>query len=94
MAADTGDPNGDAPSLRREMSTLFLTVYGVGGMLGGGIYALVGEVAGHAGTLAWAAFAVAMATARFPRGRASSPPPPSPSTCSSALTQRPEAIPS
>ena len=40
-----------------------LTVYGVGGMLGGGIYALVGQVAANAGTRSWLAFALAMLVA-------------------------------
>lgn len=49
--------------LRRELGLFQLTVYGVGGMLGGGIYALVGEVAGRAGTLSWLSFGVAMLVA-------------------------------
>jgi amino acid transporter len=49
--------------LRRALGLPALTLYGVGGMLGGGIYALVGEVAGLAGGRAWLCFLVAMAVA-------------------------------
>jgi basic amino acid/polyamine antiporter, APA family len=49
--------------LRRRVSRAGLTIYGIGGMLGGGIYALTGEVAGRAGSLAWASFVVAMVVA-------------------------------
>lgn len=50
-------------TLRRSVSVGGLTLYGIGGMLGGGIYALVGAVAGEAGSLAWASFVVAMMVA-------------------------------
>jgi amino acid transporter len=50
-------------TLRRGVSVGGLTVYGIGGMLGGGIYALVGAVAREAGSLAWASFVVAMVVA-------------------------------
>lgn len=42
-----------------------LTVYGVGTMVGGGIYALVGKVAGTSGTLAPSAFLLAATVALF-----------------------------
>lgn len=38
-----------------------LIIYGVGDILGAGIYALVGKIAGHAGPLTWLSFAIAMA---------------------------------
>ena len=47
-------PSSPPDSLKREMGLFALTVYGVGGMLGGGIYALVGKVAGEAGMWSWA----------------------------------------
>lgn len=49
--------------LRRGVSVAGLTIYGIGGMLGGGIYALIGKVAGEAGSLAWLSFVVAMVVA-------------------------------
>lgn len=57
-------PVTDVPQkLRRSLSVGGLTAYGIGGMLGGGIYALVGAVAAKAGHLAWVSFAVAMLVA-------------------------------
>lgn len=74
------DDGGGAPTqLRRALGFWTLTAFGVGDILGAGIYALVGEVAGRAGGLAWGSFlvtvSVAMLTAlsyaelgsRFPR---------------------------
>ena len=37
-----------------------LIIYGVGDILGAGIYAIVGKIAGHAGPLTWLSFAIAM----------------------------------
>ena len=39
-----------------------ILAYGVGDIPGAGIYALVGEVAGTAGTQAWQSFAVTLVT--------------------------------
>ncbi len=50
---------GGAKSLRRVISTPLLVLYGLGTMLGAGIYALIGEVAGAAGLFAPAAFILA-----------------------------------
>lgn len=49
--------------LRRSLGFWALLAYGVGDMLGAGIYALVGKVAGVSGTWAWASFGIAMAAA-------------------------------
>lgn len=46
-------------SLRRSLSLPLLTLYGVGTMLGAGIFALIGEVAAQAGAAAPWSFAVA-----------------------------------
>lgn len=67
------------PKLRRSLSLPLLTLYGIGAILGAGIYVLVGEVAGRAGyatplTFCFAAI-IALSTAfsyaelsrRFPR---------------------------
>ena len=47
-------------SLRRELGLFALIAYGVGDILGAGIYALVGEIAGIAGTASWVAFGIAL----------------------------------
>ncbi len=52
-----------APALRRRLGPILLTLYGVGVMVGAGIYVLVGTVAGEAGVLAPAAFLIAGAIA-------------------------------
>lgn len=49
--------------LRRTLGLWALVAYGVGDILGAGIYALVGKIAGIAGTASWLAFAVALVVA-------------------------------
>jgi amino acid transporter len=50
-------PDGVQPvTLRRRLGPTLLTLYGVGVMVGAGIYVLVGTVAGHAGIWAPVAF--------------------------------------
>jgi APA family basic amino acid/polyamine antiporter len=56
--------NQPAP-LRRGLSLKLLVLYGLGNILGAGIYVLVGKVAGHAGMLAPVAFFVAALVAAF-----------------------------
>lgn len=51
------------PSLKRRLGFGLLTLYGVGVMVGAGIYVLVGAVAGQAGVWAPLAFVVAAAIA-------------------------------
>jgi APA family basic amino acid/polyamine antiporter len=51
------------PQLRRSLGLWALVFYGVGDILGAGIYALVGKVAGVAGPAAWVAFGVALLVA-------------------------------
>ena len=55
--------DSDRPTLHRSLGFWALVFYGVGDILGAGIYALVGEVAGVADTASWAAFAVALSVA-------------------------------
>jgi len=52
------EPN--RPTLHRSLGFWALVFYGVGDILGAGIYALVGKVAGVAGAASWAAFGVAL----------------------------------
>lgn len=47
------------PRLVRAMGFWMLTAYGVGDILGAGLYALVGEIAGIAGSLSWLSFLLA-----------------------------------
>ncbi|KTC86574.1 APC family permease [Legionella brunensis] len=46
--------------LIRALSLGALITYGVGDILGAGVYALIGKIAGHAGPLAWLSFTIAM----------------------------------
>lgn len=50
----------ERPTLHRSLGFWALVFYGVGDILGAGIYALVGKVAGVAGAASWAAFGVAL----------------------------------
>ena len=51
------------PRLRRAISLPLLVAYGVGTMVGGGFYALMGRVADHAGSAAAAASTTLAASA-------------------------------
>lgn len=53
------------PSLKRSVGLVLLTFYGVGTILGAGIYVLVGEVAGRAGVYAPLSFGLAALLALF-----------------------------
>lgn len=59
------EPNAEADSLKRVFSLPMLVIYGVGDILGAGIYAVVGRIAGLSGALVWASFVVAMVVAAF-----------------------------
>ena len=52
-----------APSLARTLGLAALVVYGIGDMLGSGIYALIGKVAGTMGNAIWLAFLASMVAA-------------------------------
>ncbi len=56
---------GDSPVLLRTMGLFSLVVYGVGDMVGSGIYATVGKAAGTLGNAVWLAFIVSMVAAFF-----------------------------
>jgi len=53
----------DQPALRRSIGPFQLFAYTLGGMLGAGIYGLVGRAAGELGSAVWLGFAVAMVAA-------------------------------
>ena len=57
------DVNGGQPDLRRVMGPKLLLLFIVGDILGTGVYALTGQVAGEVGGAAWAPFLVAFAVA-------------------------------
>jgi amino acid transporter len=50
----------NSTSLRRSLGLRALTIYGIGDILGAGIYALIGKVAGEAGPASWLSFLIAM----------------------------------
>ncbi|MGZ8160270.1 MAG: APC family permease [Methylobacter sp.] len=54
-----------APALNKSIGLVALTLYGVGDILGSGIYGLVGKVAGEMGYAGWLAFFVSMIAAGF-----------------------------
>ncbi len=56
-------PTEEQPSLRRSISAVQLFAYTLGGMLGAGIYGLIGRAAGELGAAVWLGFAVAMVAA-------------------------------
>ncbi|MEE4185999.1 MAG: APC family permease [Gammaproteobacteria bacterium] len=59
MAPDRGSPGPPHPALKRDIGLVLFALYGTGNIIGAGIYVLVGEVAGAAGTLAPLAFVIA-----------------------------------
>lgn len=64
MSADVGsETRGDQPQLKRALGPRLLLLFVVGDILGTGVYALTGDVAGEVGGAAWAPFLVAFAVA-------------------------------
>ncbi|MCX2930969.1 amino acid permease [Mycobacterium sp. CVI_P3] len=57
------EPKGDGARLNRTLSLPMVTLYGLGNIVGAGIYVLVGKVAGFAGYSTTLAFLIAMVTA-------------------------------
>jgi amino acid transporter len=60
MARETPPP---PVRLKRSLGGLALIIYGVGDILGAGIYVLIGKVVGVAGTASWLAFLIAFVVA-------------------------------
>ena len=58
MEGVTEGENGE-PRLKRQVTLFGATIYGIGNILGAGIYALIGEVVGITGNLSWLAFIIA-----------------------------------
>ncbi|HLL52239.1 MAG TPA: hypothetical protein VK447_01750, partial [Myxococcaceae bacterium] len=59
----SASPAPPGPRLAPTLGLAALIFYGVGDMLGAGIYALTGKVAGLLGHAAWMAFAVSLVAA-------------------------------
>ncbi len=60
---DTTRDTGDEPSLKRVLGPKLLLLFIVGDILGSGVYAITGDVAGEVGGAAWAPFLVAFGVA-------------------------------
>ena len=54
---------GGQPTLRRSIGPVQMALYGLGSMLGAGIYGLIGKAAGQAGNAVWLAFVIALLAA-------------------------------
>jgi amino acid transporter len=54
---------GEEPTLHRSIGPAQMALYGLGSMLGAGIYGLIGKAAGTAGNAVWIAFLVALVAA-------------------------------
>ncbi|MGD9634667.1 MAG: APC family permease [Pirellulales bacterium] len=63
MSASIPAHTSSAPQLIRTMGLFSLVVYGVGDMIGSGIYGTVGKAAGTMGNAVWLAFVVSMVAA-------------------------------
>lgn len=59
----TSHPETETASLQRVFGLKTLVIYGVGDILGAGIYAVVGKIAGLSGSMVWASFLIAMLVA-------------------------------
>ena len=55
--------DGSQPALKRAIGPIELTLYGLGSMLGSGIYALIGQAAGIVGNAVWLSFLAALCAA-------------------------------
>ncbi|HEV7299396.1 MAG TPA: amino acid permease [Tepidisphaeraceae bacterium] len=62
-APNAGSSESEHNTLVRAIGPVTLIIYGVGSMLGAGIYGLIGEAAGRMGSAIWLAFLCAMVAA-------------------------------
>ena len=53
----------DEPTLSRSLGLLDVVMFGVGGIVGAGIYAIIGEAAAYGGNLLWLSFLIAAGVA-------------------------------
>ena len=60
---DTPSGAGGEPTLHRSIGPTQMALYGLGSMLGAGVYGLMGKVAGQVGNAVWLAFVVALMAA-------------------------------
>jgi len=65
MEAKIPSPVSGKPKLKKALTLFDATVYGVGIILGAGIYALIGQAAGIAGNALWLSFVLAAVIAAF-----------------------------
>ena len=63
QAEEVDDVNGPEPDLKRVMGPKLLLLFIVGDILGAGVYAVTGDVAGEVGGMAWLPFLIAFAVA-------------------------------
>jgi amino acid transporter len=65
VTSDNGEPlaSGAKPTLERRLGFISLTVYGLGNMLGAGIYGTIGVAAKELGNALWLAFAASVVAA-------------------------------
>ena len=63
QAEEIDDVNGPSPDLKRVMGPKLLLLFIVGDILGAGVYAVTGEMAGKVGGIVWLPFLVAFAVA-------------------------------
>jgi amino acid transporter len=58
-------PEAPTPELKRSFGLITLVAFGIGDILGAGIYGLIGDVARDVGNAVWASFLVAFVVAAF-----------------------------
>ena len=59
------DPQRQPPQLKRSINLFQAVMYGVGLILGAGIYVIIGDVAGIAGNAMWISFIISAVIALF-----------------------------
>lgn len=60
---DQAPAASDEPTLSRSLGLLDVVMFGVGGIVGAGIYAIIGEAAAYGGSLLWLSFLIAAGVA-------------------------------
>jgi len=68
LTASANESTEEKGRLRRAITPKLLLIFIIGDILGGGIYALVGEVGAETGGAIWAAFILALVMAAFTAG--------------------------